>query len=120
MISTSVPSGLTDHSRRKGHVLLDKYCLVKSDGDIFECAKGHYYSLRDEGRKYACTRVKAHQRDDIAYEKLKTLAKTGAFEALELLCKEVERACSPGLGIIQCQASDASSKTVRNRKLGER
>ena len=65
MSSSTTATGLTDHSKGGGHVLVDKDSLVKYDGGImwygefFECAKGYYYSLKEDDRKYACTRVKA-------------------------------------------------------------
>ena len=135
MSSSTTATGLTDHSKGGGHVLVDKDSLVKYDGDImwydefFECAKGYYYSLKEDDRKYACTRVKAQlfgqakdltvTKDDITYEKLETLAKERPFEALELLCKEVKKACSPAVVITQRQAFDTYFKTSKNRKWGE-
>ena len=55
MSSTTTATGLTDHSKGGGHVLVDKDSLVKYDGDImwydefFGCAKG-YYTQSEGGR----------------------------------------------------------------------
>lgn len=136
MSSTSSKVGLTDHSKG-GHVLMDKDGLVKYDGDIiwwdefFECAKGYFYSLKDDDRKYACTRVKAqlfgnakdltylYQMEAVSYENLEKLAKTEPFKALELLAKQVKASCSPAVVITQSQAFNSYFKTANNRKWGE-